>query len=39
LSLTLKDEHRLRVFENSVQRRIFGPYKDEVMREGVENNA
>jgi hypothetical protein len=25
LSLTLKEEHRLRVFENRVLRRIFGP--------------
>jgi hypothetical protein len=29
-SLTLREEHRLRVFENSVLRRIFGPKKDEV---------
>jgi hypothetical protein len=28
--LTLREEHRLRVFENSVQRRIFGPKRDEV---------
>jgi uncharacterized membrane protein len=27
-SLTLKDEHRLRVFENRVLRRIFGPKKE-----------
>jgi hypothetical protein len=26
-SLTLKEKHRLRVFENSVLRRIFGPRK------------
>jgi hypothetical protein len=26
-SLTLKEEHRLRVFENRVLRRIFGPKK------------
>jgi hypothetical protein len=26
----LRDEHRLRVFENRVLRRIFGPKKDEV---------
>jgi hypothetical protein len=25
LGLTLRDEHRLRVFENRVLRRIFGP--------------
>jgi hypothetical protein len=30
LSLTLKEEHRLRVFENRVLRRIFGPKRDEV---------
>jgi len=29
-SLTLRDERRLRVFENRVLRRIFGPEKDEV---------
>jgi hypothetical protein len=29
-SLTLREEHRLRVFENRVQRRIFGPRRDEV---------
>jgi hypothetical protein len=28
-SLTLREEHRLRVFENSVLRRIFGPKRDE----------
>jgi hypothetical protein len=32
LSLTLKKELRLRVFENKVLRRIFGPERDEVMR-------
>jgi hypothetical protein len=30
-SLTLREEHRLRVFENRVLRRIFGPKMDEVM--------
>jgi hypothetical protein len=30
LSLTLREEHRLRVFENRVLRRIFGPRRDEV---------
>jgi hypothetical protein len=30
-SLTLKEEHRLRMFENRVLRRIFGPKRDEVM--------
>jgi hypothetical protein len=29
-SLTLREEHRLRVFENRVVRRIFGPKRDEV---------
>jgi hypothetical protein len=32
-SITLKEEHRLRVFENRVLRRIFGPKKDEVTGE------
>jgi hypothetical protein len=30
LSLTLREEHKLRVFENRVLRRIFGPKWDEV---------
>jgi hypothetical protein len=30
LSLTLGEEHRLRVFENRVLRRIFRPNRDEV---------
>jgi hypothetical protein len=30
LSLTLREEHKLRVFENRVLRRIFGPKRDEV---------
>jgi hypothetical protein len=29
--LTLREEHRLKVFENRVLRRIFGPKRDEVM--------
>jgi hypothetical protein len=29
-SLTLREEHRLRVFQNIVLRRIFGPKRDEV---------
>jgi hypothetical protein len=29
--LTLRDVHRLRVFENRVLRRIFGPKRDEVV--------
>jgi hypothetical protein len=32
-SLTLREEHRLRVFENRVLRRIFGPKRDEVTAE------
>jgi hypothetical protein len=30
LSLTLREERRLKVFENRVLRRIFGPKRDEV---------
>jgi hypothetical protein len=30
-SLALCEEHRLRVFENRVQRRVFGPKMDEIM--------
>jgi hypothetical protein len=29
-SLTLREEHRVRVFEKRVLRRIFGPKRDEV---------
>jgi hypothetical protein len=32
-SLILWEEHRLRVFENTVLRRIFGPKRDEVTGE------
>ena len=32
-SLTLREEHRLRVFENRVLRRIFGPKRDQVTDE------
>jgi hypothetical protein len=32
-SLTLREEHRLRVFENRVLRTIFGPMRDEVTGE------
>jgi hypothetical protein len=32
-SLTLREEHRLRVLENRVLRRIFGPKSDEVTGE------
>ena len=37
-SLTLKEERWLRVFENKVLRRIFGPKRDEVNR-GVEKTT
>jgi hypothetical protein len=30
-SLTLREEHRLREFENRVLRRIFGPKRDKVI--------
>jgi hypothetical protein len=33
LALTLREEHRLRVFENRVLRKIFGPNRDEVTGE------
>jgi len=36
-SLTLMEECRLRVFENRVLRRIFGPKRDEVL--GVEKTV
>jgi hypothetical protein len=36
-SLTLREECRLRVFENRVLRRIFGPKRDEVT--GVEKTT
>ena len=32
-SITLREERRLRLFENSVLRRIFGPKRDEVTGE------
>ena len=31
-SLALREEHRLRVFENRVLRRVYGPKRDEVIR-------
>jgi hypothetical protein len=31
--LTLREEHRLRVFEKKVLRRIFGPKREEVTGE------
>jgi hypothetical protein len=33
--LTLTEDHRLRVFENKVLRRIFGPKRDEVIGEWI----
>jgi hypothetical protein len=33
-SLILREERRLRVFENMVLRRVFGPKRDEVTRNG-----
>jgi hypothetical protein len=33
LGLTLREEHRLRVFENRVLRRIFGPKSVEIIGE------
>ena len=33
LSLTVREEHRLRVFENRVLRRIFGPKRDKITGE------
>ena len=33
MSLTLREERRLRVFANTVLRRIFGPRMDEVIGE------
>ena len=32
-TLTVREEHRLRVFQNRVLRRIFGPKREEVTRE------
>jgi hypothetical protein len=31
-SLTLKEEHRLRAFQNRVLRRIFGPKRHEIIQ-------
>jgi len=36
-SLTLREERRLRVFENRVLRKVFGPNRDEVT--GMEKAA
>jgi hypothetical protein len=38
-SLTLKEEQRLRVFENRVLRRIFGPKRDACSMNGEKRNA
>ena len=38
-SLTLREERKPRVFENMVLRRIFGPRRDEVTGEGMEEIA
>jgi len=35
LSLTLREEDRLKVFDNRVPRRIFGPKKNGVTVEGI----
>ena len=35
-SLTLREERKLRVFENMVLRRIFGPRRDEITGEKEE---
>jgi hypothetical protein len=37
-SLTLKEEHEVRVFESRVMRRIFGPKRDEVTGERRRQN-
>jgi hypothetical protein len=34
-SLTLREKYRLRVFENMLLSRIFGPKRDNVMREWI----
>ena len=36
--LTLREEHRLRGFENRVLRRIFGPTRDEVTGEWIKRH-
>jgi hypothetical protein len=35
-SVAVRGKHRLRVFENRVLRRIFGPKRDEVMVEWIQ---
>jgi hypothetical protein len=34
-SLTLREEHRLRVFENRILKRIFGPKRENVTGEWI----
>ena len=34
-SFTLREKRRLRVFENRLLRRVFGPERDEVIRERI----
>jgi hypothetical protein len=36
--LTLREQHRLKVFQDRVLRRIFGPKRDEIIG-GLEKNA
>ena len=36
-SLTLREERMLKLFENKVLRRIFGPKRDEVRENGEDN--
>jgi hypothetical protein len=38
-SFTLREDHRLRVFENRVLKRTFGPKRHEVTGEGVEKTT
>jgi hypothetical protein len=38
-SLTLREEHRLRVFENRVLRRIYGSSRDEMTGDGRKLNS
>jgi hypothetical protein len=35
VKFVIRKEHRLRVFENRLLRRIFGPKRDEVTREST----
>jgi hypothetical protein len=38
-SLTLREERRLKVFENRVLRKIFGPTRNEVIWEWIRQNS